>query len=204
MKLLGLDVGEEVERPDMAKFHKRLDLTCEFISRHSKNEHKSCLDLGKMNLFGTRAARRLNLKYYHTWGDLNHCDWHAPRTKYDVVFCFRVLEMLLNPLLCLSKVRSYCSNNTLVFIFSPQNPHIFEGEHHFHHFTEREFYTLVTVAGFEIIGKERIRLWSKWKYYLTGFRPIVKFFFLLFGISRGNLYVLKKVKRKFYYSYETT
>lgn len=203
MKLLELDVGEEVENPDMDKFYKRLELTYEFIS-HYKKDHKNCLNLGGIGEFGMTVASRLNLEYYNTNGDLNLNDWHVTGdiSKFDMIFCFRVLEMLLNPLLCLSNMRSYCSDNTLVFIFYPKNPHCFEGKHHFHHFTDREFYTLITVAGFEIIGKDRIRLWSKWKYYFTGFRPIVKFFLLLFGISRGNLYVLRKTKREVYYSYE--
>jgi 2-polyprenyl-3-methyl-5-hydroxy-6-metoxy-1,4-benzoquinol methylase len=133
-------------------------------------------------------AEEFNLKYTYTYGDLNG-NWTA--TKADVIFCFEVIEHLLNPLYFLKILKRYCWPNTQIFLSYPQNPRFLKGECHFHEFTDREFKTLLVKADYRIVKRETYPGWHDWGFYFSGFRPILRFAAKATGASRDNLFLLK-------------
>lgn len=205
-KLLVLDSEETEHKGYEKKYFERLSLSISFIEKYINTNCGACLDIGDQNYIGTKIASHFGMQYYYTIGDLNWNNWYlSTDNKPDVVFCFRVLEYLLNPLLFLSRLRiNYCNEETLIFLFYPQNPCFFEGMHHFHHFTDKEFNTLITMAEFDIIARQKVKLWCPWWFYLTGIRPIIKFFILLFSSGNANFYLLKikDKERKFKFKFE--
>ena len=149
------------------------------------------LDIGCANEFGERLAREYGLKYFHTEGDLDF-EWGVSFfMPYRNVFCFDVLEHLMNPLSFLVKLRMTIEKDTKVFISHPYRKFDFMwGDTHFHEFRPEAFRTLIESAGYEILDHQVSRMWHKWTFYFKGFRPILRFFVVLFGWSVNNLYTI--------------
>ena len=53
------------------------------------------LNAGESSVFGDKMAKELNLIYWETYGDLNYTHRF---TEHEYVFCFEVIEHLMNPL----------------------------------------------------------------------------------------------------------
>ena len=175
---------------------RRWKFTRDFLKKHLVIRGKmTVLDIGCHNKFGQKMAENFRLSYYCTHGDLDYTEgWGVIDyvTNPKVIFCFEVLEHLMNPLLFLNQLRSrYCDKDTQIFVSYPQNPCFLPTKHHFHEFKDDEFFTLIYNAKFEIVTHKRIKHWSQWWFYFTGIRPTIRLVCLLTGLSRSNLYLLK-------------
>jgi len=195
MKRILLDFDWSDNLGEHASTQKRFEFCRKFIHQNiDANEHNySVLDIGPKNSFGITLSQNFGMSYCCTGGNLNNTDWVADANNkhYQVVFCFTILEKLMNPLSFLEKLKGYCNDETLIFVYHPFAPSFFETHHHFHDFRDNEFFTLITTAGYEIVVHEKFRLWSCWKFYLSGLRPILRFFCMSIGITRSSMYLLR-------------
>jgi hypothetical protein len=166
---------------------RRLNDTKRFIGQGFQGE--SVLDCGGANRFGQELAKELNLVYHATAGDLNK-DWTGA-DKIGVVFCFEVIEHLMNPLLFLSRLAELCHEKTKIYMTYPRTPRWLMSDRHFHEFRDIEFRTLVDSAGFEIVKYEARRNRYDWTFYLSGFRPFIRFWVMILGQSNIHYYCLK-------------
>lgn len=189
---------------------KKLNLKCEGIElwgnkRTFRRWHKTLnfvhkrvigsrvLDIGGENIFGYKMAVKLGLDYYTTHGDLNETTWHTDgEYPYDNIFCFEVIEHLMNPALFLSRLCNYCDDKTLMFITYPTNPFWLWGDRHFNEYTKNRFYTMITECGYRIIYHEWNRAFRDWWTPFTGIRPMIRQWLRVFGLSRDNFYVIVK------------
>lgn len=143
------------------------------------------LDAGGYSEFGNKLADELLLGYDYTLGDLNFPHVYPP--AFDYIFCFEVIEHLLNPLTFFK----YINFDEYIFLTYPYSP-IFQGKRHFHEMTDDQFYTLIDEAGLKIVHHDKFRNFNTLKIIFSGFRPLIKFFMQLIGLSYINFYVLEK------------
>ena len=161
---------------------RRYNQTLKRVRRFVRGGYVS--EVGGYSIFGEKLAEKLKLYYEHTTGDLNY------RTMWfenDYIFCFEVLEHLMNPLFFLKNARF----KKYLFITYPYSP-ILQGKRHFHEMTDDQFYTLIDEAGLKIVYHDKFRNFNTLKIIFSGFRPLIKFFMQLVGLSYINFYVLEK------------
>ena len=145
------------------------------------------LCVGPENGFDRRMCDCFNVEYIHTSQDLNY-QWNIV-VPVDYVFCFEVIEHLMNPLLFLEQLRKF---NCPVVISHPYQPFVpLYGGAHFHEMSKIAFYTLVTEAGFKIeYHTSLINRRSLFQFPKT-FKKFIARIFLAFGYPRIELYILK-------------
>jgi hypothetical protein len=150
------------------------------------------LDIGPKNDFGDRLAERFGIGVVNTEGDLDLDGWRpiqpGPEGGFPVVFCFEVIEHLLNPLLFLISLRRHCAAGARVFVTYPLRPRLFWSDIHWHEIDRRRFDYLLGQAGFVSVRFREKLLWREWPFYLTGVRPLLR---LTVGRTRSQMYELR-------------
>ena len=105
---------------------------------------------------------------YHN-NNLNK-EWSFKK-KYKTIFCFQVIEHLLNPLLLLEECRKSMFKDSLLYISYPiHGTKMFWGSAHFHEYDKSRFHYMIETAGFVIVKHESHILWHK----IKGIRPIIR------------------------------
>ena len=164
--------------------------TLKFVSKFKSGV--TVLDIGGLNIFGQRLAEACELKYNYTSGDLNYFGWSNSDTKFDNIFCFEIIEHLMNPLLFLQELKKCCNRDTKIFITYPFTPRWLMSNRHFHEYRDIEFITLCHEAGFRIVNYNTYHNRHDVSFYLTGIRPFLRFFVMLFKLSKLNLYMIER------------
>lgn len=177
---------------------RRWEYTRQFIDKYLNNTGSqtthciTVLDIGGSDLeFGKKMAEEFNLKYYNTGGDLDIFGWEPINMDFDVIFCFEVLEHLMNPALFMRELKKRCHKNTQIFLSYPTNPLWLWGDRHFNEYTKNRFYTLISECGYEIEQYYWNRAFRDFITLFTGFRPVIRFCSRVLGLSRDNFYLLK-------------
>jgi hypothetical protein len=111
------------------------------------------------------------------------------RADFKKVFCFEVLEHLMNPLLFLRRLWQFVDEDSDIYISFPSGrPQFLWDHHHFNEFDHSRAKEMFWIAGYKIVRTERTPiLWNTPLSYLKGIRPFLRLFFPL----RCRLYHLK-------------
>ncbi len=152
------------------------------------------LDIGEKNETGVFLANKLELKYYYTEGDLDNVWEVSKKQKYSIVFCLEVIEHLMNPLYFLENLKKYINENTNILISYPHRKiDILWGLSHFNEYRNEAFKTLISKAGYRVTAHSEYNLMHEkgWRFYLTGFRPLLRLIVVLLGWSKQNFYLIK-------------
>lgn len=156
---------------------------------------RNVLDIGPGGEFGMNLAKAFETENYHyTVGDLDSMSGWYPypdQSTFDYVTCFEVLEHLMNPEQFLENLKKYCTESTDIYISFPRIPRWLMSDRHFHEFRDIEFRKMVDKAGYRIEAYENFRNRHNWLFYLRGIRPFIRFWVMLFGMSRVHFYLLK-------------
>lgn len=144
------------------------------------------LDIGEKNKFSQKIKNIIDVDIDNTAGDLNFANW-KPNKKYSTVFCFHVIEHLINPLLFLMELRKRCSSNAKIFLTYPTGHYWHTC--HWHQIDTKRFKLLLEEAGYTIVRHQSKILWRDWKYMFFNLRPFLR---LIFG-QRYQYYELKCV-----------
>ena len=145
------------------------------------------LSIGSENRFDSLMAEHFKLPISFTSGDFDR-EWSAQERDYAYVFCFEVIEHLMNPLHFLDGLHRYVNPETRVFLTTPYRPHLFRNNQHFHEFDQLRFNHLLNAAGFAVVRHQTRIAWYHPLFYLSGIRPFLR---LTIGRSRTHLYELK-------------
>jgi len=191
MNLKGVSVNYDWN----SKMNRRFRFTERFVIDNTGDigKNSSVLDTGGSggNSFGRKMAEKIGLNYMFTVGDMNYPKWSHQKEKFDVIFCFEVLEHLMNPLLFLGEIKARCNKDAKIFITFPNNPLFLWSDRHFQEYTKSRFYTLISEAGYRIESYAWDRDFLPWKQLFTGVRPLVRTCFKLLGLSRGLFFCLR-------------
>ena len=131
------------------------------------------LSIGEKSLFDTQLSVHFDREIDFTVGDLDSFYWEARRNTYNTVFCFEVLEHLLNPLLFLSTLKYLLDDDSRVYVSIPN--HLLKyhwGTGHYHEIDEMRFRYLCDRAGYEIV---RMKVRRYYPLFPNGIRPLIKY-----------------------------
>lgn len=138
------------------------------------------LDIGEPNFVGTYIATKLNRSIKNTNCDLDYSINPIPE-KLSTIFCFEVLEHLLNPRIFLDNCHHISAKDCQMFLSYPSRPKLlWNNLDHFHEYDQLRFKYLLDKTGWKIVSHERIRLIYGWKdffKYLCGIRPFLRLFY---------------------------
>jgi SAM-dependent methyltransferase len=178
----------QVDACDVTDFQgkRRYSFTRNFV-QPAIGQPGELLSIGPENLFDRTMAESFQLSCHSTSGDLDR-DWQAPPKHYDYVFCFEVIEHLMNPLHFLENLKRYVGSDTRIFLTTPRRPHAFWNNQHFHEYDQVRFNHLLSAAGYVVIRHEARITWYHPLFYLSGIRPFLR---LTIGRSKTHLYELR-------------
>jgi len=131
------------------EFYDRTSSTIEFMA-WDINTETAVLDIAEPNKAGEVIANFFDHSLSNTSGNLDTDEWTCPKRRYEYVYCFEVLEHLLNPLLFLEQLRNHAPK-AKVFITVPY--HILRqhwGMNHFHEMDLMRLHYLFKLAGMKI------------------------------------------------------
>ena len=103
-------------------------------------------------------------------------DYERIPGKYDIIFCFEILEHLFNPLFFLNNIKGCLEENGIIYLSTPrQFPQFLKAKHHYHEIETSRLMWLFEEAGLEIIKQGKVTIAGKW-YNHIGIRPILRYF----------------------------
>ena len=93
---------------DLRWYQKRLNLTMNFMSELII-QGKEVLSTNNANEFDQFIADKFNLNVEYTTLDMDQSHWfiNIKHLRFDYIFCFEVIEHLLNPLQFLNNVKRF-------------------------------------------------------------------------------------------------
>jgi len=144
------------------------------------------LDIGESNWIG----RELGAEHNTLLGDDFNFTLHAPREKYDTIFCFEVIEHVMNPLNLLLSLKSLLAVGGRIYLSTPVMGLItwYQYSEHFTEYKLKNLHTLIRHAGL-MIEKEDVFCPYPGYFALTGMgvRPVLRVLFhrnALFCLTR--------------------
>jgi SAM-dependent methyltransferase len=159
------------------------------------DEYKTpVLDIGGLNNMGKAVESDIqnrghkDVKMENTLeSDFNEMV-RAPRQNYGTVFCFEVLEHVMNPLLFMRELHKLLDHSGVLYISTPKAAlmSIYASSYHFTEYKEPKLETLFTWAGF-VVEKKKVFSVYPWWHALLGFRPLWRLMF-----QRYIVYKLRK------------
>lgn len=156
--------------------------------RFVKEEHKRGLIL-VAGLGEFEKALASNATFGKVNGDYNNnYTWNVEDAP--VVYCFEVLEHLLNPGKFLKDLAFMADLHAAIYVSFPTGrPISLWTNGHFHEFQVKRAEKMFEMCGLEIVRSTKTPIiWMKWWKYFTGFRPLLRLFFPL----RCAIYELRR------------
>lgn len=132
------------------------------------------LDIGERNNLSKYIEERLKIFIINTKSDLDYTITpEIDASTFDFIFCFEVIEHLLNPRLFFDNLYKIVNKNTRIFLSYPSRPKwLWNNDEHFHEYDKLRFNYLLEKTGFEIIRKKNIYVKRK----PFGIRPLLRNF----------------------------
>ena len=127
----------------------------------------------------------MDVSIINTYSDLDYSiDYNNDAVIFDYVFCFEVIEHLLNPRLFFDNLNALVHDGSRIFLSYPSRPKLFwNNDEHFHEYDKARFNYLLKKTGFEIVRKKNIYVRKK----PNGIRPLIRNF-----MPQTVIYELKK------------
>lgn len=159
------------------------------INFFNRKLYGKILDIGCKNPLEEKLINEYNVVIDNTDNvDLDIFFFNYPE-RYDVVLCLDVLEHLFNPLHCLLEIEKVMKASGSLYVGLPRRGKLLWANGHFHEIDDYRFKLLCKRAGFEIVNKEKYKVWRDPLFYLTGIKPLLRLF-----LEYGVVYQLKKAE----------
>lgn len=159
---------------DNVQTQDRFKKTLKFFENKLRPEMK-ILDVGNRNPLTDLLEDIFNVTIMSTTGDLD-TDFEIPEGTYDVIIYSHTLEHQFNPLHSLLRLRDHMDQHSLMYLSLPDRGKLLWAKGHFHEIDAYRFGLLMERAGFEIVSKQRDKVWRSPKQYLLGVRPLLRLF----------------------------
>lgn len=147
------------------------------------------LDIGEANWVSQELAKRFNLEIEQTLPvDFNY-SLETLQSKYLHVFCFEVIEHLMNPLHFLRNVRAVMDKDGTLWLSTPVGKffNVMMCDEHLTQYQRNPLVAMFRESGFYVSDETTFRPFPWW-FYFTGIRPPFKFF-----THEIQLYKLRKL-----------
>ncbi|MFQ5706465.1 MAG: methyltransferase domain-containing protein [bacterium] len=152
---------------------KRWKLLLDFIAIDPQGK---VLDIGERNPFTEMLEQHFAVKIEDT--GLLDLDTEKLKGRYTTIFCFEVIEHLMNPLFFMQNCHDILEDGGKMYLSTPlRNPDLFrDNEKHFKEYTPKELGELFARADFKI-DRLRIVRHIPTKWLLRGIRPALRYLF---------------------------
>jgi len=183
MKILDPKVGPTVDYDVVDRRFKEMQ---SMIKKHGID--------GPSLVFGERAPFEAELSRIYSKNEFHYTNWDLNyqfpivTKKYNTMFCCELIEHLLNPLWFFLQARELMTEDTLMYLTYPIQPHWAWCACHFHEYDKSRFLYLLREAGLDIVDYKEVIMWKR----ITGIRPIIRNTPL--GWLKIQIYVLEKGK----------
>ena len=151
---------------------------------------KRLADCGEYNPMARRIENLLDR-------EIETLDWDFDRNfgtqygKYDVIFCFEVLEHLFNPLFFLQVLKYHLESGGIIYLSTPRQwPQCIKAIHHYHEIPTDRLMWLFDAAGLQVEEMVKITIAGNWYNHLYGIRPILRYF------QKTRLYKLRVLEEE--------
>jgi len=150
---------------------RRAELTRAFVEATARDA--LVLDIGEKNRMSEYLGKALGINIVNTCSDLDYSiePCSPGNREYGTVFCFEVIEHLLNPRLFFDNLHRLTTSDVRVYLSYPSRPRfLWNNEEHFHEYDLRRFRLLLQKTGFRIVENKRLFI-PNWGSLLKGIRP---------------------------------
>lgn len=133
------------------------------------------LDIGDRSALINEIEKKLGITADSTNAtDFNNCVT-APKDKYDNIFCFEVLEHVMNPALFMRQLRELLNDNGVLYLSTPKASIInfYQYKHHFAEYRTQQLIALFEYCGFMV---KRVKIYKSFpfKCYFKGIRIAIR------------------------------
>lgn len=141
-----------------------------------------CLDVGQRSQFTSIINERFNVNCDATEDFCDDLDYITQLNDYDkhwdCIFCFEVIEHLMNPLGFLEWLLLHLKPDGSIYLSTPTRKPAFlrNKEQHFHEFHRNELDMLFDKAGLKVTHHKIINT-IPWYWCFRGIRPIIRFIY---------------------------
>jgi SAM-dependent methyltransferase len=187
----GYNEAEEISGINVKVITKYVDKIIPFIRKEGTFSTGLIGDVGpenpKINLIG----EKLGFVAIQILADDFNFDKLSFKQKFDIVFCFEVVEHLQNPLYFMSELKNIIKDTGSIILSTPSNPRFMWPEYHFNEMTKKRFEKwILTPLNLKIVKYKRFNFVADWRAIFIGGRP-------LFRIITGKTSI-KEVVRGFF------
>ena len=155
----------------------RIKKTIDFLK--TENLSGQIADCGENNPMKEAIEKYFDIKIYNLDWDFNDPlpMYPAIGYKFDVIFCFEVLEHLFNPLLFLNHLKYHLKPESIIFLSTPyQWPQKLKSIHHYHEIPTDRLLWLFDAANLKIVKQGKITIAGNWYNHIHGIRPLLRYF----------------------------
>lgn len=169
-------------KDDFSYNESRFSQTVDFIG----NVSGIALDIGERNNLSKYIESRNDVTIINTVSDLDYSiEYDYSCSLFDTVFCFEVIEHLLNPRMFFDNLSKIINRESNIFLSYPSRPKfLWNNDEHFHEYDRLRFDYLLEKTGFRIVREKNIYVRRK----PIGIRPIIRNF-----IPQTRIFLLKKI-----------
>lgn len=140
--------------------------------------HENILDIGDRNPLTDKLEKELGLIITNTSGDIDDNTLDIPDYyKYDHIIYSHIMEHQFNPLYTLLRLKEHMKRECKIYIAVPDRGKLLWDKGHFHEIDRYRMGLLIKRAGLQIIRHKRFKERREWWFYLTGVRPLLRYFF---------------------------
>jgi hypothetical protein len=132
------------------------------------------LDVGESNWIGRQMGAQENTA---SGQDFNWT-FTAPKLQYDTIYCFEVIEHVMNPLFLLESLKNHLSVNGRIYLSTPVLGLItwYQYREHFAEYKLRNLHEMIHHAGMEIQSEDIFCPYPAY-FALKGWRPALRVLF---------------------------
>lgn len=151
---------------------RRFSYTLDFVDKVGS----PCLDIGSKSILTEKLSDRFSVEIDNTLP----CDFNialeSPQKEYDTIFCFEVIEHVMNPYGFMKNIRKKLDGNLYLSTPILGLLGILQIDAHFTEYKQSRLEILFRSTGFEIVKKQKFNSVPLWG--ISGIRPIIHKMFM--------------------------
>lgn len=171
----GYNAVGELFSVKMINVQRMVDRLLKFIKSEHLIKSFSYADIGLENPKMNFIKERTDIKVDQIVVEDFNFDLLPKKKKYDVIFCFEIIEHLQNPLFFIRELKSILKDNGVIYLTTPSNPKWLKYEYHFNEMN-REILErwIFTPEDLKIERHWKFNFMNDWRAMFFGIRPIIR------------------------------
>ena len=171
----GYNAVGELFNVNMDNVQRMVDRLLQFIKKEHLYPALSFADIGLENPKMNFIKDWIGIKADQVVVDDFNFDPLPKKKKYDVIFCFEIIEHLQNPLFFMRELKSILKDSGVIYITTPSNPKWLKYEYHFYEMPKKILERWIfTPLDLRIARHWKFNFMNDWRAMFFGVRPIIR------------------------------